>query len=64
MEVANDGGGEGQVELDVTLTSEDGTRFRDAQTVELHAHDRIRVAVDVAAPPGTYVGAVAAKYPD
>jgi hypothetical protein len=64
LDVRNDGRGHGEVELEIILTSPRGNRFRETQTVELNAEERIELAVDMAALPDTYVATVHAKYPD
>lgn len=62
--VRNEGPGHGEVEIEIILTSPRGIRFRETHTVELEQEERIQLAVDIAAPPDTYVATVEAKYPD
>ena len=65
LDLANLGGGHGNVELDVTLRDLGAARtLVAAHDVELEAHQVVHVAIDIAGPPGQYEPAVSARYPD
>jgi hypothetical protein len=57
----NHGGG-GTVELVVTLRG--AATIRTDQTLEVDAHQRVELAIDVAAPAGSYTADVEAQYPN
>lgn len=61
--VAN-GGGEGQARLKIRLRdTRTGHIVESDKKVDLQAHDRLRVIVDIPAPPADYVPDVTAEYP-
>jgi len=57
----NHGGG-GTVQLIVTLHGP--ATLRDDEKVEVDAHQRVDLAIDVAGPAGTYTADVHAQYPN
>ena len=57
-------GGEGEITLEVTLRAPGGRSIRKTETVDLEAHERLSLTVDVPAPPDDYTATVSAKYPD
>jgi hypothetical protein len=63
VSVDNDGG-EGEVTVELTLQARDGARTRDTTNVEMKAHERLLLTVDVAARPDDYTAIVSATAPD
>jgi hypothetical protein len=62
--VENTGGGEGQVVVEATLSSDHDVVERVDQEVTLRAHERVRVHIPVHAPAdGSYRLEVTARYP-
>ena len=59
--LTNRGGG-GTVELVVTLHG--AATVRADETLAIDAHQRVDLAIDVAAPAGTYTADVQAQYPN
>jgi hypothetical protein len=59
--LTNHGGG-GTVELVITLHG--AATVRDQETLALDDHQRVDLAIDVAAPPGNYTADVLAQYPN
>ena len=63
-DVRNASGGHGQIAIDITLRGTTGQVIEETRTVQLRAHEQIRFAADIAAPPGTYTAELDATYPD
>ena len=57
----NHGGG-GTVELVVTLHG--AATLRADETVDVDAHQRVDLAIDIAGPAGTYTAEILAQYPN
>lgn len=55
-------GGGGTVELVITLHG--AATVRENETLAIDAHQRVELAIDVAAPPGSYTADVLAQYPN
>ncbi len=64
LAVRNESGGHGEIELTITLRGASGRRIEETRELELDAHQRLELVVDIAAPPDTYTAAVSAVYPD
>lgn len=64
VDLANTGGGHGEVDVEITLTGGSGRVVRASHTVELRAHETVQVVVDVPAPPERYTVEAEARYPD
>lgn len=57
-------GGQGEVTIEVTLHAQGGRPIRETKTLDMEAHERLSLTIDVPAPAGDYTATVAAKYPD
>ena len=63
LHVRNDGR-HGEVTLELTPRGRGGRMVRDTLHIDMKAHERLEVAVDVPAPADSYTATVQAKYPD
>jgi hypothetical protein len=61
--VRNDGG-HGEVTLELTLRGHGGIVVRDMRHVDMDSHQRLSLAIDIAAPADTYTASVDVRYPD
>jgi hypothetical protein len=62
LAIDNRSGGEGEV--DVRIVMHGPATIVESRTVDLRGHDHVELAVDIAAPPGTYRATVDARFPD
>lgn len=63
LAVVHNAGGKGEITLEVTLRAR-GRSIRETKTLDMEAHERLSLTIDVPAPPGDYTATAAAKYPD
>jgi len=63
LTVRNDGR-HGEVTLEIKLRGTNGIVMRDTRNIEMHGDEQLSLAVDIAAPAGTYTATALAKYPD